>query len=208
MGLRIAGLAWWQLCRQHLMAAIGGHELCRAFSPRPPSRSFCRNEGRTRAAQRIQRDIAAFGRVADGPLDEACRLHSRVQVVPGRLVEKPDVALVAGTTPVVIDADLPAILDRLVLSLIIGTPEREGILGPDHEGRPFAAGLAEAFCSRSRSDDDMQTTCRRHADVDGAPVGLLFRGRTNGSDSVAPTLRYCTRQRWRLSSRIRKPSHD
>jgi hypothetical protein len=44
-----------------------------------------------------------------------------------------------------VGAVLPAVEDWLVLPLIVRTPEREGVLGPDHECQPLAAGLAEGF---------------------------------------------------------------
>jgi hypothetical protein len=43
-----------------------------------------------------------------------------MQVVLHWLVDKPDVTLVAGATPIVVGPILPAIEDRLVLTLVIG----------------------------------------------------------------------------------------
>jgi hypothetical protein len=71
-----------------------------------------------------------------------------VQVVLVRLVEEPDIALVARAAPVVIGAVFSAVQDRFVLALIVGAAQGEGVLGPDDEGRPFAAGLAECFLWR------------------------------------------------------------
>jgi hypothetical protein len=68
-----------------------------------------------------------------------------VQIVDAGLVDEPHVALIARPAPVVLAAVLPAIEDRFVLALVIGTAQCEGILGPDDEGRPFAAGGGEGF---------------------------------------------------------------
>ncbi len=98
-----------------------------------------------------------------------------------RLVEEPHVALVAGAAPVVIGALLPAVQDRFVLALVIRPPEREGVLRPDHEGRPLAAGLAERLLQRVELR-------RRHADVDRAlghgqdvDAGVVEQARRNSS---------------------------
>ena len=61
-----------------------------------------------------------------------------------RLVEEPDIALIAGATPVMIGAVLPAIQDRLVL-MLSERPSVKGVLGSDHEGRSIAAGLAKGL---------------------------------------------------------------
>ncbi|MBM3530573.1 MAG: GntR family transcriptional regulator [Alphaproteobacteria bacterium] len=43
-------------------------------------------------------------------------------------------ALVTRIAPVVIGAILPTVQDRLVLALIVGATQREGVFRPDHEG--------------------------------------------------------------------------
>ena len=48
-----------------------------------------------------------------------------MQIVLVRLVDQPDIALIARTAPVVVSAFLPAVEDGFVLPLIIGAPERE-----------------------------------------------------------------------------------
>ncbi len=78
-----------------------------------------------------------------------------------RLVEKPDISLIAVAAPVVVGTLFPAIEDRLVVALVIGPPKREGVLRLDYEGRPLATGLAEGLLQRV----ELQ---RRHADVDRA----------------------------------------
>ena len=84
-----------------------------------------------------------------------------MQIVLVGLIDEPDIALVARAAPIMLRTVLPAIEDRFVLPLVISAPEREGILGPDHEGRPFAPGLAERFLQRVELRGG-------HADVDGA----------------------------------------
>ena len=63
-----------------------------------------------------------------------------MEIVPRRLVEEPDIALIPRAAPVVVVPLLPAVEDRLVLALIVGAAEREGVSWP-----------------RSRTS----TTCRR-----------------------------------------------
>ena len=71
-----------------------------------------------------------------------------MQIVLVRLVDQPDIALITRAAPVVISAFLPAVEDGFVLPLVIGTAERECVLGPDHKGRPFAAGLTKRLLQR------------------------------------------------------------
>ena len=66
-----------------------------------------------------------------------------MQVVDTRLVEMPDISLIAVATPVARRTLGPTVQDRFVLALVVRAPEREGVLGPDDEGRPLAAGGAE-----------------------------------------------------------------
>src|SRR5690606_20578137 len=110
---------------------------------RPPSSPLSRDQRRPRSAEWVEDDVAALGRVADGALDQRDRLHRRVQIILRGLVEVPDVALIAVAAPIVIGALFPSIEDWLVLALIVGAAEREGVLSPDHERRPLAPGLAE-----------------------------------------------------------------
>ena len=63
-----------------------------------------------------------------------------MQIVLLGFLDLPHIALIAGAAPVVIGAIAPAIENRLVLTLVIGASQGEGILGPDDEGRPLAAG--------------------------------------------------------------------
>ena len=66
-----------------------------------------------------------FDELADGALDQFDRLHRRVQIILHRLVDEPDVALVACAAPIMIGSVLPTVQDRLVLALIIRSTERE-----------------------------------------------------------------------------------
>src|SRR5690348_1233539 len=84
-----------------------------------------------------------------------------MQIVFYGLIDKPDVALIAGAAPVMVGALFPAVEDRLVLALVVGTAEREGVLGPDDKRGPLAARLLE----RLLQPVELR---RRHADVDGA----------------------------------------
>ena len=116
--------------------------------PRPPPSPLGGDQRRARAAEWIEDDIAALGRIADGTLNQPDRFHRRVQIVLRGLVEEPDIALVAIATPVVIGTLLPAVEDRFVLALVVRAAEREGVLRPDHEGRPLATSLAEGRLQR------------------------------------------------------------
>ena len=71
-----------------------------------------------------------------------------MQIVLVRLVDLPDVALIARTAPEVISAFLPAEEDWFILPMVIGAAERECVLGPDHKGRPFSAGLTKRLLQR------------------------------------------------------------
>jgi hypothetical protein len=102
-----------------------------------------RDERGARSAEWIEDDVSGLGRVTNGAFDQCDRLHGRVEVVLHRLIQEPHIPLVAITAPIVIGALLPAIQERFILALIIRTTEREGVLRPDHEGGPLAAGLAE-----------------------------------------------------------------
>ncbi|GGC66998.1 hypothetical protein GCM10011504_51230 [Siccirubricoccus deserti] len=52
--------------------------------------------------KRSSTGFALLAAVADGALDQRHRLHRGMQVIPCRLVEVPDMPLVAGTAPVVL----------------------------------------------------------------------------------------------------------
>ena len=99
----------------------------------PAGRLLARDQGGARAAERVQHDVPALARVPDRPLDQRHRLHGRMQIVPRRLVDKPDVALVPRPAPVPIVPRRPAVQNRLILPLIVGAAERERVLRPDHE---------------------------------------------------------------------------
>ena len=79
-----------------------------------------------------------------------------MQIVLAGLVDEPHVALVPGAAPEMFVAFLPAVEDRLVLTLVVGAAQGEGVLGPDDEGRPMAAASLKAFCRVCSSEDDMQ----------------------------------------------------
>ena len=101
------------------------------------------NHRRTRPAKGIQHHIARSTRIADGPFHQFHRLHGRVQIILLRLLDLPDVALVTITAPVAIGTLGPAVENWLVLTLIVGTPQGESVLGPDDEGGPVATGGTE-----------------------------------------------------------------
>jgi hypothetical protein len=108
-----------------------------------------------------ERAIRNSSKTQDTVLDPFARStraigSSRMQVVAGRFVEVPDVALVTCSAPEVVGASGPAVEDRLVLALLVGAAEREGVLGPDDRGRPVAAFCLEGVFSVPSSADDMQ----------------------------------------------------
>jgi hypothetical protein len=94
-------------------------------------------------------------------------LRGRVQIVLLRLLDCPHIALVAVAAPMARRALGPSVQDRLVLALVVGTAQREGILRPDDEGRPFATGGAERglqhieFAGRHRHVDATAAMCHR-----------------------------------------------
>ena len=49
-------------------------------------------------------------------------------------VKKPDITLIARTTPEVITAVFPAIENGFILALVVGAAEGECVFGPDDEG--------------------------------------------------------------------------
>ena len=112
--------------------------------PEPPNGSSTMS--RLLLEFRIARSTSATGFMV------GCRSFLR------RLVDEPDVALVPGAAPVVIVPCRPAVEDRLILALVVGAAEGEGVSSPrsrrcDH--LPPAA--VNARCSVCSSDDDMQT---------------------------------------------------
>ena len=117
---------------------------------------LARDQCRARSAERIEHGVAALAAVPDGALHQLDRLHRRVQVVDVRLLDEPHVALVAGAAPKVIRAFLPAVEDRFVLALVVGSPHRESVLRPDDESGPVPAASRNTRCSVWISDDDMQ----------------------------------------------------
>ena len=52
-----------------------------------------------------------------------------MQIIDSRLVDEPDITLIACAAPEMVGALFPAIEDGLVLALIIGASERERVLG-------------------------------------------------------------------------------
>ena len=68
-----------------------------------------------------------------------------MQIVDTRLVIEPDICLVSVAAPEVIGSLLPAVQDRFVLTLVIRSAQREGVLGPNHESRPLAARIQPGF---------------------------------------------------------------
>ena len=112
--------------------------------PRTSTGLLAGDQRSARTAERVEHDITAFRRIADRPFHQCHRLHRRVQIVLAGLVDEPDVALIPRSAPEMIRAFLPAIEDRLVLPLLIRATEREGVLGPDHKGRPMATGRLES----------------------------------------------------------------
>ena len=108
--------------------------------PRRASGAFGGDERSARATEQVQDDVPALRGIADGALNEFHQLHGGVQVVDPRLVDEPHVTLIAGAAPEVLAAVLPAVEDRFVLALVICSAQGEGVLRPDDECRPFAAG--------------------------------------------------------------------
>src|ERR1017187_4463739 len=111
--------------------------------PRLATGLLARDQRCARPAERIKHGVAALAAVPDGALDQLDWLHRRVQIVDVRLLDEPNVALVASAAPKMIRAFLPAVEDRFVLPLIVRPPHRERVLRPHDESRPVPARLAE-----------------------------------------------------------------
>src|ERR1700694_2323286 len=110
-----------------------------------PSRLFARDHCRSRSAHRVEHHIAPPAAVADGAFHQLHRLHGGMQIVDLRLVHMPDIALVAGATPIVITTFTPAVEQHLKSSLIIRSAKRERVLTPNAERGPMATGVGESF---------------------------------------------------------------
>ena len=95
--------------------------------PRLATGLLAGDQRRARAAERIKHNVAGFARVADRPLDQGDGFHRGMEIVARRLVHEPDVALIPRATPVMIVTVAPAVEDRLVLALVVGAAEREGV---------------------------------------------------------------------------------
>jgi len=57
-----------------------------------------------------------------------------MEIVDARLVEVPNIPLVAVATPVASSALGPAVEDGFVLALVVRAAQRKSVLGPDDEG--------------------------------------------------------------------------
>jgi hypothetical protein len=116
--------------------------LCQAARQRERRHEHRRNHGahrRARSTKAIEHCIARLAAIADGALDQCHWLPRRIKVIPRRLVEVPDIPLVARTAPVMLYASLPAIEHGFELLMIVCAAQRKGVLGPDDGAGPFAA---------------------------------------------------------------------
>jgi hypothetical protein len=75
------------------------------------------SQGRPGPAEGVEHDVPGLARIADRPLDQRHRLHRRVQVVPGRLVDEPYVALIPRSAPLAVAR--PESSDRLIIMIHI-----------------------------------------------------------------------------------------
>src|SRR3954470_20168661 len=66
-----------------------------------------------------------------------------MQVVHGRLGKEPHITLIARSAPEPIGSFPPPVEDRLILPLIIGTPQGEMMFRPNQERRIMSAGPRE-----------------------------------------------------------------
>jgi hypothetical protein len=101
-----------------------------------------------RAAEGVKHYVPAFRGIAQRPFDQFHRLHGGMEIIFDRLVDEPDVALVAVAAPIMVSPFLPAIEDRLILALIVRAAQCETVLGPDDESRPMSARLGEGGLER------------------------------------------------------------
>ena len=104
-----------------------------------PVETLAGNQGRAGTAKRIEDAVAGTTAIANGSFYELNRLHSRMQIIDGGLGDRPDIALISISAPIMGPAGFPAIENRFVLTLVIGATERESIFGPNQEGRPMPA---------------------------------------------------------------------
>lgn len=100
----------------------------------PVGRIFPGDQRRAGTSERIEHHVFHLAAVSHGTLNHFDRLRGRMQIVLLGLLDLPDVALIAGVTPVIIGTIAPALQDGLVLALIVRATKSEYVLGPTNEG--------------------------------------------------------------------------
>jgi len=115
--------------------------------------------------ERCRAPCPGLAAVLNRSFNQDQRLHGWMQRTGRRLIHQPDISLVAVPAPVMTDSFSPTIEDGLILSLVVGTADGEGVLGPDDKGGPVAAHSNKGFLQRC-------VVRIRHADVNRA-VGKL-----------------------------------
>ena len=108
-----------------------------------PATTLTSDNASPRAHKRIQHDVTDPAAVFNGSLHQRHRFGRWVERNGSGLVKTPDVALVPVTAPVVLVPFPPAVEDRLVLALVIGSAQGEGTLGPDDELGPVTSSVDE-----------------------------------------------------------------
>ena len=85
-----------------------------------PLETLAGNQGRAGTATRIEDTVAGTTAIANGSFYELNWLHSRMQIIDGGLGDRPDIALISISAPIMGPAGFPAIENRFVLTLVIG----------------------------------------------------------------------------------------
>jgi len=87
--------------------------------------------------------IARPAAVGERLFNQRHGLHGRMQIVDFWFGNKPHISLVPRAAPKAFRSLTPTIQNRFVLSLVIGSAQREVVLRPDQKGRKMAARFRE-----------------------------------------------------------------
>src|SRR5258708_5569614 len=98
----------------------------------------------SRSPERIEHAVAAPAAIANRPLNQTHRLHGGMKAIHLGLGHEPYIALVASSAPEMLLLIPPAIQNRFVAALVIGSSQCETVLGPNQECRPVSSGRSKS----------------------------------------------------------------
>src|SRR5580658_4838800 len=93
-----------------------------------PVQILATNQRGPRAPEWIEHNTAVPAAIANRAPHQIDGFHRRMKIVAHRLVHQPYVALVLVSAPIMFRPLAPSLEDRLILTLIIRTSQREGVL--------------------------------------------------------------------------------